>query len=247
MNLVKYLPRQLQEAYKAWKRTRPLAPRDCPICDYSGLFQSFGRPPRLDARCPSCGSLERHRLFWLWYTAHDDQVRVPILHFAAEPVLERKFRAAYTTHPDGYRTADLYASADLRLDIEHLDLPAESIATVICNHVLEHVNDRKALAEMHRVLCVDGTAILSVPIAEGCAQTYENPNVTDAAMRELHFGQADHVRYYGHDFRDRLTDAGFTFDEVISQDEDVVKYGLIRGEKFFICRKARAPRKHFIV
>lgn len=37
--------------------------RECTLCGFHGYFKWFGMPPRFDARCPSCGSLERHRLF----------------------------------------------------------------------------------------------------------------------------------------------------------------------------------------
>lgn len=182
--------------------------------------------------------MERHRLFWLWYATHTEQVRPPILHFAAEPVYERQFRTQYVQKSDAYRTADLFTSADLQLDIEHMALPDTSVSTVICNHVLEHVNDRNALDEIYRVLCDDGVAILSVPTEEGWAHTYEDTNITNPKARKLHFGQRDHVRYYGRDFRDRLSAANFKFVEITSSPADVAKYGLLRGDRFFLCRKA---------
>ena len=40
--------------------------RYCPICETNHeKFNSFGYNPREDALCPTCGSLERHRLSWL--------------------------------------------------------------------------------------------------------------------------------------------------------------------------------------
>ena len=39
--------------------------RYCPICETDNeKFNSFGYIPREDALCPTCGSLERHRLSW---------------------------------------------------------------------------------------------------------------------------------------------------------------------------------------
>jgi len=238
MNIIKYLPQSMRDIYKSWKRIRPLASRVCPVCEYAGFFRSTGRPPRLDACCPSCGSLERHRLFWLWYMDHPTEIQSPILHFAAEPVFEPRFRSRFSSDPTSYRTADLLTHADLKINIEQIDLPSGSVATVICNHVLEHVDDRKALAEIYRILHTHGIAILSVPIVEGWAQTYENICITDPVTRELHFGQSDHLRYYGRDFRNRVQQAGFVFNEVTSSPTDVVKFGLLRGESFFVCRKA---------
>jgi SAM-dependent methyltransferase len=216
------------------RKLRSLHPRTCPLCGYNGYFLHQGRPPRLDALCGRCGSLERHRLFWLWFGGERSKLCEPILHFAPEPVVRNNLSRLYSR----YATADLNGEADLTLNIESIDLPSGSVNTVICNHVLEHVSDRKALAEIHRVLSPHGLLVASVPIVEGWDQTYENDSITSPLERELHFGQFDHVRVYGRDFRDRLHAAGFsTIDEVTAHGRDVVTYGLLRGEKIFVCRK----------
>lgn len=226
--------RRIRERRDILRSVKSLHPRKCPICGYRGYFRHFGRPPRIDALCPSCSSLERHRLFWLWFEKNGPSVSEPILHFAAEAVLEKRFRAMYKN----YQSADLIASADLKLDIEKIDLPSRSYKTIICNHVLEHVDDRLAMAEIHRVLDEQGLFIVSVPIISSWEHTYENIDISDEFMREVHFGQSDHVRYYGRDFRTRLEDANFRrVTEVVAEGEDVVTYGLVRGESFFLCRK----------
>ena len=228
------VPGRIRELRNLLDRAGPLYRRHCPICGYHGFFTNDGRPIRIDARCPKCRSLERHRLFWLWFKEHQAQLKEPVLHFAAALVLQRKLRARFTD----YTTADLFRPADLRLNIEAIDLPDGSLNTVICNHVLEHVDDMQALSELHRILADDGRLVVSVPIVEGWDHTYENPDITDPLLREVHFGQNDHVRFYGRDFRDRLRDAGFTdIDEVTAMGPAVIEYGLDRGEKFFVCRK----------
>jgi len=122
--------------------------------------------------------------------------------------------------------------------IEGIDLPTGSLNTVICNHVLEHVCDSRALKEICRVLSDTGRLVASVPIVEGWEHTYENENIAAPAERELHFGQSDHVRYYGRDFRDRVLEAGFSnIEEVTAEGPNVAAYGLLRGEKIFICGK----------
>lgn len=221
---------------KMLKAARPRCARSCPICGYTGYFAPVGQPPRLEAKCPQCGSKERHRLFWLWFAGRQDKLAEPILHFAPERTLAERLRKIY---PE-YRTADLYRDADLELDIENIDLPDGSQNTVICNHVLEHVDDRKALGELARVLSPAGRLICSVPIIEGWEETYENDAVTAPQERALHFGQKGHVRYYGRDFRDRLREAGFTrIEEITAEGAAVVEFGLWRGEKFFVCSKPR--------
>ena len=61
--------------------------------------------PRADALCPSCLSLERHRLLWLYLTRETDLLRRPqrILHIAPEVCLMKRLR---------HRAAD-YTTADL--------------------------------------------------------------------------------------------------------------------------------------
>lgn len=157
-----------------------------------------------------------------------------LLHFAPEPV----FRSALRERTENYLTADLDGvGVDRRLDIERIELKSARIDTVICNHVFEHVDDAKALQEIHRILKPGGFLYCMVPIAEGWSETYENEAVRDAAGRVLHFGQNDHVRFYGRDFRDRLRGAGFALEEFTASGEEVVKYGLIPGETVFVCRK----------
>jgi len=229
------LPRPFLNFYYAYNAIIALYPRTCPICGYTGYFTNFGSPPRADARCPKCSSFERHRLFWLWFKKNQMQIKEPILHFAPEAILQQKFREYFTN----YKTADAFNSADYRIHIENIPFPTASIATVICNHVLEHVaDDMKALREIYRILLDDGRFIVSVPIIEGWERTYENQDITDPILRTVHFGRFDHVRYYGRDFRDRLKNAGFVFDEIAADGETVVRHGLLRGEKLFICRKS---------
>jgi SAM-dependent methyltransferase len=210
----------------------PLERRTCTICAYQGFFGAFGRPPRLDAQCPQCGSLERHRFQWMYLG--ETELQRPILHAAAETALERKLRQRYASD---YRTSDLLGPADLRLDLEKIDLPDASVGTVICNHVLEHLDDRKALREIHRILQKGGKLVCSVPIVWGWETTYEDPTITSAHERELHFGQDDHVRFYGRDFVDRLREADFSVDEWSTQPRDCVTYSLQRGDKFFVGTK----------
>ena len=50
---------------KILKDLQGLHPRECPYCGYLGKFVAFGNPPRYDAKCPQCGSLEQHRIFFI--------------------------------------------------------------------------------------------------------------------------------------------------------------------------------------
>ena len=157
----------------------------------------------------------------------------PVYHFAPEGVLENKFRG----NLQKYVTSNITPTADCVLDIQNIDLPDSSIGTIICNHVLEHVpNDRQALKEFRRVLKPEGRLIVSVPLIEGWALTYEDEGITSERERTAHFGQCDHLRVYGHDFRSRLTEAGFgKVEEITAYGAKAVELGLLRGEKIFLC------------
>jgi SAM-dependent methyltransferase len=181
--------------------------------------------------CPHCGSLERHRLFKLWFDqnqAYADGKR--ILHFAPEAAVSNLLRPLAKQ----YVTADISPGCDLTLNIENIALPDGSCDLILCSHVLEHVDDGAALSEMRRALADGGVALLMIPIIEGWSETYENAEIVRPDDRELHFGQEDHIRYYGANIRDRIRDAGFELEEFAADGSATVKYGLLRGEKLFI-------------
>lgn len=209
--------------------------RQCPICGFDGYFRAFGFPPRWDAECSNCGSLERHRLLYMALeTEFPLPVKCNVLHFAPEPAM----RAFLKSRASKYVTADLSGiGVDLTLNIEHIALADESFDAVICSHVLEHVDDATALREIHRILSPGGLLYAMTPVVEGWDATYENASVCTPLDRELHFGQSDHVRYFGNDIRARIKKAGFELQEYTAFGEDVVKYGLWRGEKVFYCVK----------
>ena len=210
-------------------------PRECPICGYNGKFKAFGSPPRWDAMCPSCFSLERQRLLYLAISrSFPLPAECEALHFAPEFSIQRFIKPKAKT----YKTADLMGSGvDLKLNIERIDLKDNSFDAVICCHVLEHVNDQLALTELYRILRPSGLLYLMVPIIEGWERTYENAAVTTDTGRNLHFGQRDHVRYFGSDLRSKIGQAGFNLKEFTAEGEDVIRYGLMRGEKVFVCSK----------
>lgn len=225
--------RRIEQNFKLLRRLGGVHPRECSNCGYRGRFRAYGIQPRFDALCPSCGSVERHRLLVLGL-AGLGPLPQPIVHFAAEDCLRDRLRGRYAD----YRTADISGRAELTLDIEAMNLPDASVGTVICLHVLEHVNDAKALAELRRVLRPDGMLLAMVPIVEAWAETYEDPALVTPAARKLHYGQGNHVRQYGRDFRDRVARAGFAVREFVADGPMSARYGLIPGETLFICRPA---------
>jgi SAM-dependent methyltransferase len=225
----------------AWWRdrsqfSRKRVSRNCPICHYQGMFISVGQPSRWDARCPQCGSRERHRLTHLWLTegGGNKLTGKRILHFAPEKVVMRMMR----DNPF-YETADLcQKGVTYQIDITKVPLPDASYDVIIAHHVLEHVDDdRCAIRELFRLLIPSGFAILSVPINASRYETYENAAITAPQERFAHFSGHDHLRYYGRDFADRLANEGFLVETFRLQPEQEVIYGLLRDEWITIARK----------
>lgn len=183
----------------------------CPICkSHIRLLQEAGIIRRQNAKCPVCGSLERHRLAWLVLEKHtslfDGQPK-KMLHIAPEGYLEKGFRKL--EHLDSI-TSDIVGNhVDVNMDITAISFSDNTFDVVYCSHVLEHIhNDYKAMQEIWRVLKAGGWAALDVPITAEI--TTEDPSITDPNERLRLFGQEDHVRRYGQDYPDRLTSVGFT-------------------------------------
>lgn len=188
----------------------------CPVCN--GRFRKmlpYGyNEPRENALCPGCLSLERHRLLWLYLQKRtrffSDHMKV--LHIAPEQCFYKRFRKMTNLT---YLTADLESPiADIILDVQNMPFVDNDFDIVICNHVLEHVqDDRKALAEIFRVLKRGGFAILQVPLAYDMETTIEDPSISDPAERQKRFRQKDHYRLYGKDYLQRVMAAGFAIGE----------------------------------
>lgn len=180
----------------------------CPICGWTGsAFLRVSHPMKSADSfvCPSCRSSERHR--FAYHTLKDTLAKHAdkTLHFAPESCIEPWLRSISKE----YLSVDLTSpSAMEHMDITNLRLEDGRFSLLWCSHVLEHIeNDRKAMAELFRVLCPSGVAVIMVPI--GGATTYENPAVRSPEDRLKHFNQEDHVRLYGLDIESRLQDTGF--------------------------------------
>lgn len=172
---------------------RTKAKHECPICGYHGPFLDVNPETglRKHARCPSCGSLERHRLQYLVAQSvleHLDPSRQRMLHFAPEPFLKQWFQGLFAK----YETADLNMDhVDVRVDIQRLPFANSIYDFAFASHVLEHIHDDLAATrEISRVLNTEGVAIHPVPIV--CDETVEYPE------RSPH--ESGHVRAPRYDY-----------------------------------------------
>lgn len=216
---------------------------ECLICENKfRKLLPYGFYSRENALCPSCLALERHRLMWhvLKTKTNFFTAKLKVLHVAPEQTFLERFSKMENLE---YDTADLVSPiAKIKMDIQNMPLDSNSYDVVFCNHVLEHVeDDRKAMKEIYRVLKPGGWAITQVPLRRDHDTTYEDFSITDPRDREKHFGQYDHVRWYGLDFPTRLKEAGFIIEEIYPENElgkeFYVKHCLPLEERLYLLKK----------
>lgn len=195
--------------------------------------------------CPHCGASDRDRLYACYLEKKLPQYnageQVLLLDIAPAPALSNflsKFKKI--TH----HTADLLMEGvDHIVDISNMpEIVSNSYDILMCSHVLEHVkDDKKALAELYRVLKPGGWGIIMVPINLTLDQIDEDPQIIDVAERWRRFGQDDHVRLYNKSgFIERVESAGFTLRQlgVDYFEESVFKqYGVTNKSVLYVVEK----------
>jgi SAM-dependent methyltransferase len=218
----------------------------CPCCKKSfSTFLPFGVKPRLNAQCPGCGSLERHRLLQLFLENKTNFFKCKkhkILDIAPKQVFQQYCKVFPNLD---YISVDISSPiAMLKMDITNMLFTNNYFDCIFCYHVLEHIiDDQKAMRELFRILKPGRWAIVQSPIDPTLDKTFEDSNVILPEERERLFGQKDHVRIYGRDYKDRLEKAGFLvrLDNYVQQLEEskIKKYGLMKNELIFLCSKPK--------
>jgi SAM-dependent methyltransferase len=213
----------------------------CPICDaHIKNYLRLHRPYHLF--CPVCRSLQRYRLVWLFFNSRFVKLGVKperMLHIAPEEALTWRFRQVAGLD---YLSADLYnPKAMVKMDVSDIRYPDGSFDIIYCSHVLEHVpDDRRALDEFYRVLSPGGYALLIVPILS--PKTFEEASITTPEDRQRAYGQHDHLRSYGPDFKERVEQAGFHVTRLVVSDladsTQAERMGLGDAEILFYCKKS---------
>lgn len=219
---------------------------ECPVCNSKyRKFLPYGRntSSRENALCPSCLSLERHRLMALYmkrktnfYTAN-----LKVLHVAPEYCFIDRFEQMKNLD---YITADIESPlAKVKMNIHQIPFPENTFDVAICNHVMEHVDDYiLAMSELHRVLKPGGWALIQSPQDMKYEVTYEDPTITDPKEREIHFLQNDHLRLFGRNYGRELEKGGFkvTEDRFVMDEltrAEVQRYSLPGEEIVYFCQK----------
>ena len=216
----------------------------CPICKKNvRIFWPYGVMLRPNAQCLNCRALERHRTLWLYFETCDlfKKPGMKLLHFAPERAFLSRFAAMKNID---YWPVDIDPNfPGIRRTANIMDIPFEdeSMDMIICNHVMEHIEDEtKALTEMRRVLKTGGIAIINAPVDPQREETFENPEYNTPELRLKHFGQHDHVRIYGMDYAKRLEKV-FSV-EVLEPNrrlssQQLKDYAVWEGDRIYVCRK----------
>lgn len=222
----------------------------CPYCGRISNFEPYGVVKREKAMCPYCKSLERHRLIYLFFERNYSSIfknkDIKLLHFAPERIFYNYF--TQFDHVDYYPVdidPETYAKRGLKLkrkvNMEEVPYDDEEFDFIYNSHVLEHVpDDFKAMGELYRVLKQDGVCITVVPLS-GNEETLEKEEYNTPELREKHYGNKDHLRFYGLDVKQRLESVGFKVKvsklEDLNLTEKEIELFNVKESLIFVCTK----------
>jgi SAM-dependent methyltransferase len=195
--------------------------------------------------CPYCLSNDRTRLYALFVRTEAERIGNTAKHRMLDIAPARTLRETILKLGCfDYRSADLLRTdVDDRVDITDMKAYAnDSFDCFICSHVLEHVpDDRRAMAELFRILKPGGWGIAMAPTILSLKATIEDASLSDPEERFRRFGQGDHLRLYArHDFIERLTQAGFNVSGLGFTHfggEVLERNGIQQGAVLYVCRK----------
>jgi SAM-dependent methyltransferase len=199
----------------------------CAVCGWTGnafdAIATFGYLRR-NARCPGCGSLERHRAM-IEFLAREGWVQRggSCLDIGGIP----SFRSWFESQDVRYISLSLGDPAMVCMDIQQMGFADDTFDLVLDSHVLEYVGDyRRAISEMWRVLRPAGRMLLTESYLFGQATTEEfgGPNPEATFM----------VRRFGDDLPGLLEGSGFQ-----TMRWDYTGRNDCRGDYFFLCEKTR--------
>lgn len=167
--------------------------------------------------CPRCHSDIRHRFIVQFMRAHTDLFnrRQSVLHFAPEINIYQLLKGLDLEYVAADLQPEKFVNA-IRADITHIPFDNESFDTLICIHVLEHIqDDEKAINEIYRILKKGGKAILAVPTY---GDTTHEVSGLSPEQRLKEYGASDHLRLNGLDFSNKLKQSGLSV-RVVSTDD----------------------------
>lgn len=207
----------------------------CPICQSRfDEFLPFGKPPRRNAQCSKCGSLERHRFIYLFLNEKTEIFikNSKILHF--NPINTFKDLFGNMRNITYVTTKGIDGNTKKYNDNE--------FDCVLNFHVLDKVpNDVDVMKELYRIVkpAVDGGFVLiNVPVLR--EKTLENETYDNVDLKEEHYHDSNRFRIYGKDIKSRLESVGFIVEEYTPDNflnsKLVDVYGVI-PDVLYLCKK----------
>lgn len=192
--------------------------------------------------CPNCGSYDRER--WIYWVLKNRTTifskKCSVLHIAPEKGIEKWIRQNVECD---YYSGDIQSGRAMHVvDVTNLQFVDNFFDYIIMNHVLEHIEEEvTALQELHRVLKNNGKMILSFPICMDM-DTFEDSTVKTKEQRLWHYGQEDHVRLYGKDFKTRIENTGLFKVDVLSPERlvdaaEIKENGYVADDITIVCTK----------
>ena len=196
---------------------------------------------REDSICPLCGANDRIR--WQKYVLENFtdimKKQCSVLHIAPETPIQKLLN--FNTKCDYYAGDIDLDKAEHKIDLTDIQFRDSFFDYVIANHVLEHIERIDiAFSEIKRVLKPDGKLIVSFPICMDI-KTKEDKSITQPEDRLKEYGQVDHVRLFGCDYKEQIEKLGLRADvkspRDILADDIIKKYGMIKDDVILICHK----------
>lgn len=192
--------------------------------------------------CPRCASLGRHRVDWLYLTEQSDVLQRPtrLLHIAPEVCLETPLRRLKNVD---YLSADYDSTLAMdRVDVRQIQYGDQTFDGVICNHVLQLIDDdTTAMHELARIVKPGGWALIQSSIDDALDETEEDPQAHSGLHQSGRYEEVFQRMYARGDYVRRLEQAGF---EVTVSDfardlrpEIARELGLDLDETVYFCRK----------
>jgi len=228
----------------------------CPVCN-SEKFDAYGGRPQ--ARCMSCGALERGRLSWMILQKLDHlRPGVRMLNMAPEPFMlflgAKAIGDSYMAtdyDPELFSKWDKQPVAKLDMCSDLAGMTPESFDVVMHNHVLEHLpcDVSTVLANLNRLLAPGGVHLFSAPIQPNRGTEEDlDPGLTPEE-RTQRFGQEDHLRMFGdRDFMN-IVERAMPLDKLVDMSELITREELetaalaadvfdsLNGNRVFVWRK----------
>jgi SAM-dependent methyltransferase len=175
----------------------------CAVCRWQG--SAFTGPQHCEATtCPRCGAIGRDRWLFHCLVSNVSGIGKQTRLMETSPRLGPAYKDAMSAKVD-YLASDFDErahKADVRIDLQDIDLPDASLDVVMTSHVLEHVPETdRALGEIRRVLKPGGSLVLLVPVLQGATAPPTEP--------EFHGDDTPVFWRFGLDLTDRLRDHGF--------------------------------------